>query len=139
MIDEPQFRPFWKAAEDMGAIVFLHQASPTLVEKRVDRYHLTNTVGNPVERTLSFAALVFGGVMDAYPKLEVVLGHGGRDAAFAAGRMDLGWRWREEAREHIPKPPSEYLGRFYYDFITHSEPALRFLLDSLRSDPVLFG
>jgi aminocarboxymuconate-semialdehyde decarboxylase len=139
MYDEPHFRPFWKAAEDMGAIVFLHQASPTLVETRFDRYHLTNTVGNPVERTLSFAALVFGGVMDAYPHLEVVLGHGGGYAAFAAGRMDWGWRWRGEAREHIAKPPTEYLGRFYYDCITHSEPALRFLVDSVGSDRVVFG
>ena len=139
MYDDPRFAPFWKAAEDMRAIVFLHQASPTLVESRFDRYHLTNTVGNPVERTLSFAALVFGGVMDAYPRLEVVLGHGGGYAAYGAGRMDWGWRWRAEAREHIAKPPTEYLARFYYDCITHSEPALRFLLDTVGGDRVVFG
>jgi aminocarboxymuconate-semialdehyde decarboxylase len=123
----------------MRAIVFLHQASPTLVQSRFDRYHLANTVGNPVERTLSFAALVFGGVMDAHPRLQVVLGHGGGYAAFAAGRMDWGWRWRAEAREHISKPPTEYLGRFYYDCITHSEAVLRFLLDTVGSDRVVFG
>jgi aminocarboxymuconate-semialdehyde decarboxylase len=139
MYDDPRFRPFWKAAEDMGALVFLHQASPTLVSTRFDRYHLGNTVGNPVERTLSFAALVFGGVMDAYPRLEVVLGHGGGYTAFAAGRMDWGWRWRAEARENIARPPSEYLGRFFYDCITHSEPAVRFLVDSVGSDRVVFG
>jgi aminocarboxymuconate-semialdehyde decarboxylase len=139
MYDDVRFRPLWKAAEDMGAILFLHQASPTLVASRFDRYHLSNTVGNPVERTLSFAALVFGGVLDAYPRLRFVLGHGGGYAAYAAGRMDWGWRWRAEAREHIARPPSEYLTRFHYDCITHSEGALRFLVDTVGSDRVVFG
>ncbi|HZP95402.1 MAG TPA: amidohydrolase family protein [Candidatus Limnocylindria bacterium] len=139
LYDEPRFRPFWRAAEEMGALVFVHQASPTLVSTRFDRYHVSNTIGNPVERTLSFAALVFGGVMDAFPRLEVALAHGGGYAAFAAGRMDWGWRWREEARANITRPPSEYLARFHYDCITHSERALRFLLDSVGTDRVVFG
>ena len=137
--DDVHFGPFWKAAEEMGAIVFLHQASPTLVATRIDRFHLSNTVGNPVERTLSFAALVFGGVLDAHPTLRFVLGHGGGYAAFAAGRMDWGWRWRAEARANITRPPSEYLSRFHYDCITHSEGALRFLVDTVGSDRVVFG
>jgi len=139
MYDDARFAPLWSAAEEMGAILFLHQASPTLVSSRFDRYHLANTVGNPVERTLSFAALVFGGVIDAHPTLRFVLGHGGGYAAYAAGRMDWGWRWRAEAREHISRPPSEYLARFHYDCITHSEPALRFLVDVVGIDRVLFG
>jgi len=139
MYDDPGFRPLWKAAEEMRAIVFLHQASPTLVASRFDRYHLSNTVGNPVERTLSFAALVFGGVIDAYPRLRFVLGHGGGYTAFGAGRMDWGWRWRAEARDYIARPPSEYLARFHYDCITHSEGALRFLVDTAGVDRVVFG
>jgi aminocarboxymuconate-semialdehyde decarboxylase len=137
--DEQEFRPFWAAAEQLGAFVFLHQASPTLVSSRIKRYHLPNTVGNPVERTLSFAALVFGGVMDRCPDLKVVLGHGGGYTCFAAGRMDWGWQWREEAREHIDRPPSAYLPRFYYDSITHSEGALRFIIDTVGVDRVVFG
>lgn len=137
--DEDQFLPFWKAAEAMGALVFLHQASPTIVSSRIKRYHLPNTVGNPVERTLSFAALVFGGVMDACPDLDVVLGHGGGYTCFAAGRMDWGWQWRKEARTFIERPPSAYLDRFYYDCITHSETALRFIIDSAGADRVVFG
>ncbi len=139
MYDDSRFAPFWSAAEELGAILFLHQASPTLVASRFDRYHLSNTVGNPLERTLSFAALVFGGVVDAHPSLRVVLGHGGGYVPYAAGRMDWGWRWRAEAREHADRPPSEYLAHFYYDCITHSEAALRFLVDVAGIDRVVFG
>ena len=139
MYDDARFSPLWSVAEQLGAILFLHQASPTLVSSRIDRYHLSNTVGNPVERTLSFAALVFGGVIDAHPSLRFVLGHGGGYAPYAAGRMDWGWRWRAEARERVTRPPSEYLGRFHYDCITHSEAALRFLVDVAGIDRVVFG
>jgi aminocarboxymuconate-semialdehyde decarboxylase len=139
LFDEPEFAPFWTAAEQMGAIVFFHQASPTLVSSRVKRYHLPNTIGNPVERTISFAALVFGGIMDRHPDLKVLLGHGGGYACFGAGRMDWGWQWRTEAREFVSGPPSSYLPRFYYDCITHSEGALRFIIDTVGADRVFFG
>lgn len=77
--------------------------------------------------------------MDACPELTIALAHAGGYASFAAGRMDWGWRWRVEARANIDRPPSEYLGRFYYDCITHSEPALRFLIDTVGIDRVVFG
>jgi aminocarboxymuconate-semialdehyde decarboxylase len=137
--DEPRFEPFWAAAESLGALVLVHQAPPTLVASRVQRYQLPNTIGNLVERTITFATLVFGGVMDRHPELRVCLAHGGGYACFGAGRMDWGWQWREEARQQLPAPPSSYLGRFFYDTITHSEAALRFLIDTVGVDRVLFG
>jgi aminocarboxymuconate-semialdehyde decarboxylase len=137
--DERRFEPFWAAAESLGALVLVHQAPPTLVASRTQRYHLANTVGNLVERTVTFATLVLGGVMDRHPDLQVCLAHGGGYACFAAGRMDWGYQWREEARQHAAAPPSAYLGRFFYDSITHSEAALRFLVDAVGADRVLFG
>ena len=53
--------------------------------------------------------------------------------------MDRGWEVRQEAREHIQKPPSAYLDKFYYDCLTHSEPALRYLIDCVGIDRVVFG
>jgi aminocarboxymuconate-semialdehyde decarboxylase len=58
---------------------------------------------------------------------------------FGIGRMDWGWRWRPEARQFIAAPPSSYLGRFFYDSITHDERALRYLVDSVGIGQVLFG
>jgi aminocarboxymuconate-semialdehyde decarboxylase len=53
--------------------------------------------------------------------------------------MDRGWQVRSEARAHIRQPPSTYLGRFYYDCITPSEPALRMIIDTVGADRVVFG
>jgi aminocarboxymuconate-semialdehyde decarboxylase len=138
-MDEPDFRPFWKAAEEMGAVVFFHQAGETLVTSRTKRYHLPNSIGNLVDRAVTFATLVSGGVMDAYPDLKIVLGHGGGYTCYGIGRMDHAWQTRPEARANITKPPSAYLKRFYYDCIVYTEEALRFLIDTVGVDRVVFG
>jgi len=138
-LDEPEFRPFWKAADQLGALVFFHQGGETLVSPRTQRYHLPNTVGNLVDRAVTFATLVSGGVMDECPNLKIVLGHGGGYTCYGIGRMDRGWQVRSEARANIQQPPSTYLRRFYYDCIVYTESALRFLIDTVGADRVVFG
>ncbi len=137
--DDPAFLPFWRAAEQLGAVLLIHQANPTMVTPRIDRYHLPNTIGNLAERAVTFASFVFGGVMDQCPDLKICLAHGGGYTCFGAGRMDRGWLVRREARVNINRPPSEYLNRFYYDCLTHSEPALRMLIDTVGIDRVVLG
>ena len=137
--DDPQFYPLWEVAEQTGAVILIHQAVETLVTPRLNRYHLPNTIGNLVDRAVTYASFVFGGVMDKYPGLRVCLSHGGGYTCFGAGRMDRGWQVRSEARVNISKPPSTYLNRFWYDCLTHSEPALRMLIDSVGIDKVVFG
>ncbi len=137
--DEPEFVSFWKAAEQMGALLFIHQARPTVVAQLTQRYHLPNTIGNLTDRAITFASLVFGGVMDACPALKICLAHGGGYTCFGIGRMDRGWQVRPEARGHLHRPPSAYLRRFYYDCLTHSEAALRMVIDTVGADRVVLG
>ena len=137
--DDPHFLPFWKAAEQMGAVLLIHQALPTTVTPRLNRYHLPNTIGNLTDRAVTFATFVFGGVMDACPDLRICLAHGGGYTCYGAGRMDRGWKVRPEARVNIQQPPSAYLNRFYYDCLTHSEPALRYLIDTVGIDRIVLG
>ena len=138
--DGPEYLPLWRAAEQMGAIMFIHQqGGDTLVTPRSNRYHLANTIGNLVDRAVTFASFVFGGVMDACPDLKICLAHGGGYTCYGAGRMDRGWQVRPEARAHIQQPPSAYLNKFYYDCLTHSEPALRYLIDTVGIDRIVFG
>ena len=137
--DEPEFLPLWKAAEEMGALLFIHQGGQTIGSERQPRYHVRNTIGNLADRTVTFAAFAFGGILDQCPDLKICLAHGGGYACFGAGRMDRGWQVRSEARVNINQPPSNYLNRFYYDCLTHSEPALRMLIDAVGSDRVVLG
>ena len=137
--DDPEFLPFWEAAEQMGALICYHQENETLVSARTRKYQLYNSIGNLVDRAVTFATLVFGGVMDRYPDLKILLMHGGGYTCFGLGRMDRGWQVNRAARANISKPPSTYAKRFYYDCLTHSEAALRFILDTVGADRVVLG
>jgi aminocarboxymuconate-semialdehyde decarboxylase len=92
-----------------------------------------------VEDAIVVAVLIFGGVLDACPALKVCIAHGGGPACFAMGRLDRGWQGNPEARRHIQQPPSTYQHRLYYDSVTGSEEALRFLLDQVGADRVVLG
>ena len=138
--DDPEYLPLWKAAEQMGAVMFVHQqGGDTLVTPRSNKYHLHNTIGNLVDRAVTFGAFVFGGVMDQCPDLKICLAHGGGYACFGIGRMDRAWQVRPDAQVNIQQAPSTYLNKFYYDCLTHSEPALRMLVDRVGIDQVVFG
>ena len=137
--DEEQFADFWATAEELGAFVLIHQYKPTTVVFRTERYFLLNTVGNLVDRTLTFGTLVHGGVMDRHPGLTVCLCHGGGYVPYAIDRMDMGWKMFPEARGGAAEPPSTYVRRFYYDSVTYTDRNLRFLLDVVGSDRVVLG
>jgi aminocarboxymuconate-semialdehyde decarboxylase len=138
-LDEPEFLPFWRAAEQLGALILFHQGGGTTVSSRTTRYHLPNTIGNLADRTITFASLVFGGVMDACPDLKICLSHGGGYTCYGIGRMDHGWQVRSEAPARISQLPSAYLRRFHYDCIVYTESALRYLIDTVGVDRVVFG
>ena len=164
--DEPEFLPFWDAAERLDAVVFFHQANNTVVTGRIDRYHLDNSVGNLTERALTFGAIVGGGIIDRFPKLKILLGHAGGYTAFGIARMDKAWAaarelvgegvdpavalggdfgaeeaLRAEAGDRGPlaRPPSAYLRSFYYDSCTYTPATLRFLVDAVGDDRVVLG
>jgi aminocarboxymuconate-semialdehyde decarboxylase len=85
----------------LRTLIFVPQARTTLVAPRIQRYHLPNTIGNLVDRAVTFASLVFGGVMDACPDLNICLAHGGGYTCFGIGRIDRGWQVRPQACVHI--------------------------------------
>ena len=138
--DEPRFLPLFKAAEEMGALLFFHpQPTDNLVTTRTNRYFLANSIGVPAEDTLMVATLIFGGILQKFPDLRACVAHGGGAACFGMGRLDRGWQVRSEARVNIQKPPSAYQRMLYYDCLTNSEAALRFLIDQVGADRVVLG
>ena len=137
--DEGLFDAFWEAAEDLGAFILIHQGQPTSVTFRTRSYFLPNSVGNLVDRTLTFGCLVYGGVMDRYPGLTICLCHAGGYIPYAVDRLDKGWEAWPGLRGKTLDRPSTYLNRFSYDSVTYTDRNLRFLIDTVGIDRVVFG
>jgi len=136
-LDEKKFWDVYAKAEELGWTIFLHPIQ-TLAPERTARYYLKNLLGNPYDTGVAAASLVFGGVLDAFPKLEVNLPHAGGTFPWLIGRMDHGTRVRPELK-HMKHLPSEYLRRFTYDTIGHSDAINANLIRLVGADRVILG
>ena len=137
--DEPRFQPFFAAAERLGAFIFFHPHNPAGAD-RAGRYYLSNLINFPVDTTIAIASFIFGGILDRYPGLKLCFAHGGGYACFGIGRMDFGAQVRPEPKVNgIRQAPSDYLQHLYYDSITHSDAALKYLVDRVGADRVMLG
>ncbi len=137
-LDHPDLLPFFAKAEALGAPIFIHPIDILGVE-RLRAYYLHNGLGNPFDTAVAAARLIFGGVLDRFPRLRVCLAHAGGALPFLIGRLDRVHRVRPEARERIRRRPTAYLRRFTYDTITHHGQALQYLIDLVGADRVALG
>lgn len=135
-LDEKMFFPVYAKCEELRWPIFLHPLN-TVGAERMGKYHLRNLLGNPYDTGIAAASLIFGGVIDAFPKLDVVLVHAGGAFPALVGRMDHGAAVRAEAK--LPHPPSSYVRRFYYDTITHNDQILMNLIRQMGVDRILLG
>jgi aminocarboxymuconate-semialdehyde decarboxylase len=138
-LDDDALTPFWSAVEELDVLVLIHPTG-SMAASRLPRYFLTNIVGNPAEETAVAAHLIFGGVLERHPRLNVCLTHGGGFLPYQIGRQDRGFASKSEVTaRHLTRAPSQYLRRFCYDTITHSTEALQFLIERVGVDRVLLG
>jgi len=137
-LDDPSFEPVWATAEELGAFIFIHPNNVAGAD-RMKSYYLNNLIGNPLDTTIGAACLYFGGVLDRYPKLTVVLAHGGGFTPYQAARWEHGWHVRPEPKKNIAKQPVDIAKRFYYDTILHSAPVLEFMIERVGADHVMLG
>ena len=129
--------PVYETIERLGGVVFLHPAG-ILGMDRLREYYLSNLIGNPTDTSAAAAQLIFGGVLNQFPKLEIVLPHGGGSTPALCGRWDHGAQVRPEL-DHMEQMPSELVRRFHFDSLTHSDAALSLLLEVAGSERVVLG
>jgi aminocarboxymuconate-semialdehyde decarboxylase len=130
-LDEERFEPFWAAAEQHDALVFLHPSGTTLGQ-RVAKYYLTNVIGNPLDTTIALTHLIFGGVLERHPRLKILAAHGGGYLPSYASRSDHGYEVRPECQT-IPHPPTHYLRRVWVDNLVYGAFNLGHLIGQLGS------
>jgi len=136
--DDPAFDPFWEAAQALDALLFVHP-NQVVGADRMNKYQLANLIGNPTDTSLAFAKLIFGGVLERFPRLKFLLAHAGGFLPYTWGRLDRGFQIQDPASRKISQPPSEYVKLLHFDTITHSSMALEYLITNFGADRVLLG
>jgi aminocarboxymuconate-semialdehyde decarboxylase len=136
-LDDPLFEPVFAHIEALDLPIFLHPQQ-TVGGKRLDPFYLSNFLGNPFDSAIAACHLIFGGVLDRHPRLQINLPHAGGALPGLIGRIDHGWKVRPETR-HLALAPSTYLRRFTYDTISHSLPIMEFIISQVGADRVMIG
>ncbi|WP_371602001.1 amidohydrolase [Streptomyces sp. NBC_01220] len=137
-LSDPAYEPLWARAQESGAVLFLHPFGCTL-DERLDRWYLSNTVGQPTENAVALSHLIFSGVLDRHPGLKVIAAHGGGYLPTHIGRSDHAWSTRSDAGAGCAHLPSSYLRRLYFDSLVHDPHVLRELVRVAGADRVLLG
>ena len=137
-----KFDPFWKRAESLGAMLFMHpQGVPELRQRLEGNGFLTNVIGNPLETTIALSHLIFEGTLDRYPNLKICGAHAGGYLASYSGRSDaLCGRGGGDDCRALKRKPSEYFREhLYIDTMIFHESGLRHLVDEVGVSHIFYG
>jgi aminocarboxymuconate-semialdehyde decarboxylase len=137
-LGEAHFRPFWAKLESLGVPAIIHPRGFTH-DDRLHKFFLWNSIGQPLEEALAMASLIHEGILDAYPRVKIVISHGGGYLPFYPGRSDKSYESRPEVNTRIGKKPSAYMRSFFYDSVIFDRDMLPALVKRVGADKVMMG
>jgi aminocarboxymuconate-semialdehyde decarboxylase len=139
-LSAPKFDPFWRKAEELGCLVFIHpQGIPEVAGRLAGKGGLTNVIGNPLETTIALSHLIFEGTLDKFPGLKICGAHGGGYLPSYAARSDYGCNRFPGDCAALKKKPTEYLRQLYYDTMVFTPEGLRHLAAEVGVSQIMIG
>jgi aminocarboxymuconate-semialdehyde decarboxylase len=129
-LGDESFEDFWSAAEETGALVFVHPSTRGFALPVMDEHYFWNTLGNPFETTVTAAHMLLSGVLDRHPDLRVLLAHGAGVLPTLRGRL----AHRDPERDLLTT-----MKRFLVDTVVHDVAVLRGLVEFFGPERVLLG
>jgi aminocarboxymuconate-semialdehyde decarboxylase len=137
-IGDARFEPFFAAAEEMGAAVFVHALRPAGQDRIVGPFS-EQAVCFPGDIALACASMITGGVAARHPRLRIAFSHGGGAMAMLLPRLVHAWKMTPKARESLAESPAVSARRFYYDQLVFDAPAVRLLIERFGSSQIMLG
>jgi aminocarboxymuconate-semialdehyde decarboxylase len=144
-LDASALDPFYAGCVARDVPLFLHPAPAGIDgppgDARLGRFDLDLVLGFAAEETLTVATLIYGGVLDRHPALDVCVSHGGGAAPYLVGRMAAAARKRAWAPAAIRPDGAfeERLARLWYDVHVHDARALELLRAVVGDTRLVYG
>ena len=134
VLDDPGLDVFWEMANKLGTAIFIH---PMFLcgEPRLADYDLVNAFGRIADTTIAVSRLLYSGHLLRYPRVKLVIAHGGAALPMVMGRL---------ARNHAISQgkysdPRKGFEALYFDSIVFDQAALRLLVEYAGSDRIMLG
>jgi aminocarboxymuconate-semialdehyde decarboxylase len=136
-IGDASLRPFWETAESLEAAVFIHPAGNH--EPRFRKWQLWNSIGQSFEEAMAIASLFYEGILDAHPRLRIVVSHGGGYMPFYLGRIARNYVEKPATSINMSKAPIDYLRMLHYDSCVYDADTLAHLIALVGAERIVMG
>ena len=112
-LDDKAYWPIFERAETLDVPIFLHPALPHPDAMKAYFQGYEDVLARPgwgfaVDTSIHFLRMLFAGVFDAYPKLQIIMGHLGEGLPFAMHRLHEHTHFVARQRG-LAKTPLEYI------------------------------
>ena len=134
-----EFHPFWATVKELDALIWFHPFSPMGRKDRLRTHFQGNFTGLPVDTAAAISSLIFDGVYEKYGPLKTGFSHGCGAFPYLVSRWEHGYHARLAGKIELVRAPMQYLDSIYADGLTHSDLALRFLVEVVGEDHVVLG
>lgn len=138
-LSNKKFFPFYKRAEELGCALFVHPWE-MMGEQQMQKYWLPWLVGMPAETSRAICSMIFGAVLQTFPRLRVAFAHGGGSFPLTIGRIEHGFNVRPDlvAVDNAINP-RDYIGKYWIDSLVHDDKAMRYIIDVMGEDKICLG
>jgi aminocarboxymuconate-semialdehyde decarboxylase len=138
-LGDERLDPVYAAAEARGLVIFVHPLHPAGLERVGGRREFAAISAFPLETALATVSMLGARVLHRFPKLRVLLSHGGGAAPWIVPRIDFACSAGNLLKDYLPEAAGDTLRRFWYDTITYDSAALTYLAERVGADRLVVG
>lgn len=139
VIGDPRFLPFFEAAADWDAAVFVHPLRPSGMDRLAGPAALEQVLAFPGETGLAAASMITGGTLARLPKLRIAYSHGGGSLSMLLPRLQHAWQSLPHVRDALPADPMQAARRMFYDDLVYDADTIHRLIQVFGSSQVMVG
>jgi len=133
-LDADEFAPIFAMASELDVPLMVHPSNPPARE-RMAKYELAVVAGYLFDTTLNIFNMIFGGLLDRFPRLKLYCTHLGGYAPMLCARMQRELDTNPELAARLKRPLREYLRSIYFDTICFDPVQLRASIESGTINP----
>lgn len=142
-IFEPAYAPLLARCEELRYALLFHPLDGVEnhyagQQRLAGPLFIYNTLGFPFESATTAAKFILYGLLDRFPRLDILLPHSGGCFPYIAGRIEHSIA-KGAAAVELARPFRDYIRRFHYDSLAYYPETLRFMIDLVGSDRVVIG